>query len=457
MSSFWRPFLLLLVCLPALAAAAPIHPGQFGWVWPVELSGEGHLWQVEASKEIHEAFADPHRGDVAIFDSQGEAVPMGRVDDRDLASRETRWIAVPVYPLPGSSDGRAIDVRLHIETRDDKSLHLLGAGVGAMAATQPVGAWVLDTSDLDEPIRALQLRWSGTEDRKARLTVEASDDLERWSVLVPAATVIDLKDGDLRLSRQVIRLPGARRQTYLRLRTLEPVELPALRVEAQMGAGIPSRAPSWLEATLVSSEIEESNGKRRGIYLYDAAFADVEALRVIPKGPALADVVVSNPGDGPFQAVRGRFPLVRVGDAEPREEPIATGAATRRWKLEVSPPLDQPPRLELSFLPDRYLFLARGKGPFVFAAGSIEARGAHAPVEAALQEVRARAGEGWQPPTAALGGRKESAGRAAITPVPKPRWPIWLLWGVLSLGALAVAFAALQLLRTGRPSEPTRS
>lgn len=444
--------LLCFLVVPVAQAAPGILPGDFGWIWPLELQGADRLWQVEATAEIHEAFVDPSRRDVAIFDARGEAVPMGRVAPGDLVHSEAVWQRLAVFPLPRTPGGGAIDVRLHVERRAD-GLHRLDAELGQAGTGQVPGDFILDTSGLTGPIQSLRLGWStGQGDKKARFTVEASDDLERWTLVASGVTVMDLREDGRSLSRRVIDLPLLR-TAHLRLRALDSVELPDLQVEALVHPDRPGPRKEWLEARLVSSEIETGGGERpRGVYTYEAAFAEVEEVQIVPTaGAALADVrVLALP---PWKAARwterGRFTLVQVPGGGPKApgEPIHPGPVARRWRLEVTPPLDGPPGLRLAFVPDRYVFLLQGEGPWVLAAGSADTRGEAAPVEVALEEMRRREGAGWAPPVAGLGTRLESGGSAVATAHEGPVWGRWILWLVLSSGALAVALLALLVLR----------
>ena len=71
-----------------------------------------------------------------------------------------------------------------------------------------------------------------------------------------------------------------------------------------------------------------------------------------------------------------------------------------------------------------------------------------------LASLRASLGKDWQPPIAALGSARVSAGETALRAAPPPTpWRRWLLWGVLIGGALLVAAFALSLLRGAKPPE----
>ena len=113
------------------------------------------------------------------------------------------------------------------------------------------------------------------------------------------------------------------------------------------------------------------------------------------------------------------------------------------------------PDLMLGYRPDSVVFLAEGAGPYTLAAGSVSARHADYPVDAALTSLRASLGRDWQPPPAALGQAKASGGeavlKAAAPPVP---WRRWVLWAILVGGAALIAGLAISLLRGAKPPPP---
>jgi hypothetical protein len=83
-------------------------------------------------------------------------------------------------------------------------------------------------------------------------------------------------------------------------------------------------------------------------------------------------------------------------------------------------------------------------------AGSARAHRGDYPVDAALAQLRAKFGNDWQPPLAALGARATLLGVAAYTPALAPThrdWKTWLLWTVLVGGAALIGALAVSLLR----------
>ncbi|WP_417292822.1 DUF3999 family protein [Desulfovibrio porci] len=101
----------------------------------------------------------------------------------------------------------------------------------------------------------------------------------------------------------------------------------------------------------------------------------------------------------------------------------------------------QPPALRVRWAGQQLYFMAGGPGPYTLAVGSLKAGDLAGTRDAALREL----------PVAAGPARLNMAELREQTPPPAydetPGGQRWLLWGVLLLGAAAMAFMAAQLLR----------
>ena len=103
--------------------------------------------------------------------------------------------------------------------------------------------------------------------------------------------------------------------------------------------------------------------------------------------------------------------------------------------------IKQPPALRVRWAGQQLYFMAGGPGPYTLAVGSLKAGDLAGTRDAALREL----------PVAAGPARLNMAELREQTPPPAydetPGGQRWLLWGVLLLGAAAMAFMAAQLLR----------
>jgi hypothetical protein len=446
------------VLLAAATGAADAEPTDYAYAWPLATPGDGGAFQVELTPEIHAVLVDPSLLDLEVFDGSGRPVPVARYEPPP-AEPVARTVPLPVFVLPRRPGDGAWDVRLRVERGPDRSLRQVAAEVGAEGAAPSAADYLLDASRLEAPVAALVLSWTPRPGATtARFAVEGSEDLEHWTVLVPAAAVVSLHADGKALERREIPVPSSR-WSYLRLRALDRAHLGDLRVEAELVPAPAAPERRWIGTTLASEETRElpGGGRRVGIYTYEVpGWFDVEAVRLEPVGRrVLSQVTVrSVVGEGGNAAwlPRGGFTLVDVRQGEEAvirdEATLSPGPRSRSLRIEATPPFERAPELFVAPRPDRIAFLAEGTGPYRLAAGSGSARRTEAPVPEALAELRRRFGRTWEPPIATPGAREVLGGERALEPAPEPLpWKSWILWAVLAGGAGLVVALAVRLLR----------
>lgn len=451
-----------LACAASVAQAA--QPGDYAYRWPLATDGQNAAArQFELTPEVYAALVDPQLGDFEVFNADGQPVPVARLTVDPQAQPGVAEVALPIFALPRAADGSGDDVSLRLERDGTGRLHLLEANVDA-GQPQTLIDYVLDADLNRDPARPatvdrLQLRWPETGDARTRFAVDGSDDLEHWETLVDAAAVVSLHQGGAMLQRRDITLPATGLR-YLRLRQLDGDPLPGLQVTARRLRAGASALP-WRRVTAAfESEAADDFGKGK-VYRYRLP-ASLPVGRVgigLGVDNATADVIVdARPGtvaatdDRTGWVPMGRtlvFRLRQGGVQVDNEDFVLTAPmAARDWRLRSPVALAPPPKLEVAYLPDRFVFLAQGRGPFVLAAGSRVARRPPLPVEEALAPLRKRLGADWMPPVATLGARADAAGTKAYDEPEKPLdWRRWMLWGFLVVGAAVVGGFALTLLR----------
>ena len=117
---------------------------------------------------------------------------------------------------------------------------------------------IIDARDSDEPVRAIQFEWQSPDGAsQVQVSIEASEDLDRWRVLVPASTLLLATLGDQQLRRERIALPP-QQYKYLRVqRTDGGPPLAINRVIAERVGAAVEIEPFWFMATtLVTDDIQ---------------------------------------------------------------------------------------------------------------------------------------------------------------------------------------------------------
>ena len=473
-------FALSAAMLSAAFAAVAAQPeaskatGDYAYRWPLKAEGQNAAWQFELTPEVYAALIDPELGDFVVLNADGQAVPVARLTVDPATRPGVAQAPLPVFALPrrAGAVGGSDDLALRLERDANGRLRLLQVDMGAsatgsatLATSMPAVAapidYVMDADLGRDPKRPatvdrLDLRWPEAGDIHARFAVEGSDDLEHWQMLVDAAAVVSLRRGGSVLQRRDIALPPTSLR-YLRLRQLDGDPIPGLQVTARRTRG-GAQPPQWrrLRAEFVDTA-PDAFGKGH-LYRYRLP-AKLPVGRVgvtLGADNATAEVILdaqngSVSGEEVWTPI-GRTLLFRLqqnGLRIDNEDYALTAPITaREWRLRSPIALAPAPTMDVAYLPDRFVFLAQGNGPYTLAAGSRDARRDPLPVEQALAPLRLRLGAEWSPPVATLGVRSEAAGTQAYAEKPTPPdWRRWLLWGFLVLGAAIVGGFALSLLR----------
>jgi Protein of unknown function (DUF3999) len=439
----------------------------YAYRWPLKTDGNNVAWQFELTPEVYAALRDPKLRDFEVFNAEGRAVPVAPLNQTAQISPQMQWAWLPTFALP-REQAVGGNIGLRIERDSNGQLRMLDAQVqGATPATTTDGAvgaaaaidYVIDASGIKRESRTatidrLDLQWPyGDRDTRARFAVDASDDLENWQPLVEAAAIVSLKQQNATLQRRTIALP-ATAQPYLRLRQLDGDALPSLQIQARRLDPTTSMYAGFITRTAVATYVDSGDaeqGARWYRYRLPAALPVTHLGIVLASENATAEFDVQALVGEQWTSV-GRQTVFRLrqGDLTIDNDDYMLGMATtaREWRLSSVAPLDTPPSIKVTYLPDRFVFLAQGKGPYTLAAGSRSAQRTPLPVEQALAPMRTHFGADWQPPTASLGARAAAGGDAAYdAPKTPPNWRGWLLWVLLIGGALIVAGFAMSLIR----------
>jgi hypothetical protein len=473
----------MLICILAYVSAHAADSHNYAYSWPITTEGSSAAYQVELTPEIYAALTTQDLRDLDVVNAAGDSVPTASYHPFAAAARDQRR-AVPMFaiPAPETSAANTEDsIHLHIERGPDGKLRSLDAQVapassGAGMAMNEVPALtpsaalssrfanaptiVLDASHLREPLSRLKVTWDRHVNAAPRFSVSASEDLQSWRTLVPNATFVQINQDGNELTRNEVPLDGANHNYLMLTRLDSAVALPALTVEivTPMSAQQPVR--HWITAS--SDGIDPSPPQKSSHtffhYHLDAPIS-IDAINVqLADDNSVAHVSVWSKsifasGTGWSSNIGSIVAFrLRQGDAllVNDSKQGSASARSREWNVELDTPMSHAPTLELGYIPDRFVFLAQGAGPFRLIAGSATMRHGDAPVDVALNQLRASAGNDWTPPLAALGARSDLQGEKALAAEPPPapqHWKTWLLWTVLVAAAAIVASLALSLLR----------
>jgi hypothetical protein len=439
---------------------------RYAYRWPLKTEGDQVAWQFELTPEIYAALRDPELRDFEVINAEGRAVPVAPLTESAQVSPRSQWMWLPSFALPRDA-ATADDIGLRIERDESGQLRMLEARAQetqTAAATAKNVDYVIDASTVNPNTAArdsraatidrIELQWPyGERDTRTRFAVDVSDDLDQWQTLVEGATVVFLRQGASTLQRRTIAMPKTAKR-YLRLRHIDGDALQSLQVQARRHDTTTSAYANFVTRTIAAEYAgKEDAGQGAQWYRYrlPAALPATQLGIALTTDNATADLET--------QAFIGEqwMPMgthtvfrLRQGDVVVDNDDYNLNVATvaREWRFRSIVALEPAPKLDITYLPDRFVFLAQGKGPYTLVAGSRSAKRAPMPVEQALAPMRKHFGAEWEPPVASLGARATAGGDAAYdAPKTPPNWRGWLLWALLIGGALIIAGFAFSLIR----------
>ena len=444
-SDFARQWPVLGECqaTPAAAAAAAPAATRVGPAAVVDCDG---AFAIALDESVYRQATDPQLRDLSAFDADGSPLAFGPMPPT-YRKPPQEWRDAAWFALPATSDLRPGDLHLHVQRDTAGNLNLdatLSHGPGLV-----VHDLLVDVQAGERQVDGIEFELAmDAPDFSTILAVDASDDLQSWRPVSPAAAVAQLRQGGHALVRRRIEFTPIRAR-YLRLHSIAgDVGLPlrGLRLSLHADSAV---ADDFARASLRADFLGREG--RAFTYLLPAR-APVDRVNIrLADDNAIASFSVSarEPGERNWRYI-GQIDAFRLrGAGVSLDNEAMDIAATRapQWRIESSIALSQPPVLELSWQPEEWLLLTHGKPPYRVLAGSRVARRDDFPLEMLVGEIRRRYGAGWRPAPATLGAMADAGGEAALRAWDPARKRTLLLWGVLALAALAIIAMVLRLLR----------
>ncbi|HEY7639471.1 MAG TPA: DUF3999 domain-containing protein [Steroidobacteraceae bacterium] len=449
-----RPLLIAACLFVAASPAFGAAPTLDDYAQGIDIDAPSGTPLIETTlpDAVYQAVTRADLGDVRVFNAEGQPVPHAFCTAPIAVEPAITEESLPVFELRDAPVHAAAGARIEIRT-----------GRGADVVVEPVGpdaeangrTHIMDAHDSSEPIRAVQFDWQSPDGAsQVKVSIWASDDLDRWAVIVPASTLLHATMGDKQLTRERVELP-ARAYRYLRVQRVDGGEpLVITSVIAERVGAAQEIEPAWFMATNHVTDDPEvlffDTGRRAPVtYARLRLPQDNSSVRVTLHSRDDAKAPWSERWHGEAYRI--------VSDTQRRESPPGNFDATsdRYWRVKIAkdPQLYRETALELGYRPARLRFLAQGSGPFTLAYGS---KRAAVSMASACDALLADVGSDERSKLVAEGSVQTPrvlGGDAALRPPPK-QTPVRLvvLWSVLIVGVgvlLAMALILLKRVRSG--------
>jgi len=423
----------------------------FAYGYNLEIDGDGAIYSLYLNEKIYQGLLREDRGDLRIFNSVGEVVPHDIRRFEKTTKKSVAEKTLPYFPLFKNNKSETINTmskNIHITTNDHGTI--IDLNYGALRIKKRLkAAYIIDASSLKNTPNHLLLDWDSTnENFILKLHIEGSDDLDSWRKLTPSTTISNMKWAEHTLVQRKIKLPGAI-PNYLRISWTGNEEFKLNTLTAHFSDTYQAQTRQW--SVFLPAKFDKFNSS----YYYNTqSVIPIDRINVqLPIKNTLVNVLIeSSPTrDGPwFSRYRGllydlQFDENRLVNANIHQ----TVNSHRHWRVQIlnGGELGAKPQLRLGWIPEQLLFVATGESPFTLTYGSAHVDAITAPLGILLSESVIKQ-QGRLIKAARLGVAIDFDNRSSLEPEkPELDWKKYILWAVLILGVLLLAFMAFRLFK----------
>ena len=461
MKHYCRMLLAGLVAACIASAIADELPArdEYAYGFGLETQGDEEFFGLAVPIPVYRSVVDPKMRDAGVYNADGQPVPRifehPEVKDNDIE----RELPLGLVALYGEQTAQAD--QLHIlfrQTAAGTTLEVESGkppGVGAVnqADNFPLAAYIADTRDLEQDIKALEFTWP-QQDKGiiGRVRVEDSDDLQNWRQ-VGSATLAELQLEDTRIEHRRVEL-SRDVSDYLRITWSNMPD--AWRLEAVTGIYTEKGTPNqrdWLTLEAAADSEKERE------YVFDGGgFPPVDRVSVLLPDENIvvrASIFYRHNEQGGWRFSHDAifYNITRQGNVLQSSAINVNVQRAAEWKVRIDSGITtSPPQLKLGWRPDQLVFLAQGTAPFELVTGRAKDRLDNYPQQRMLGDsaIFRMLRETGQEGVATLGSRYVVAGQQHLEIHEKSIWRTLLLWGGLSSAILLVGWLVISLTREMR-------
>lgn len=441
--------ILISLSITTMAIAGPV-PNNFAYGIPLQVEKGNAVYGFSLPIDVYKGITRNDLSDICVFNGNGEIVPYSLQRPASEKGGPNEFAPLPIFPLLGKPE-QSLD-GLSLQVKKDRSGSIINVNTNDKNVSAPkVIAYLIDGSKLDKPLSALDLELEPIpEGAIFSVVVESSDDLERWSTRVSGATIASLNYKGHNIDKRTVEI-GSVKAKYFRVSLAGTNEMVKIKgVNAKIAAQAVEQPRQWLTATA------QVQGDKPGEYTFDlTGLMPVDRIKVLlPEMNTLVRAAFySRASEKDPWLERGSATLYRLRkDGSEIISPDLAISITpdRFWLMRVDNSgggLGRGiPKLAAGWIPYRLIFVPRGNGPFTLAYGSgINAGTCSAGSNYLLPELTEGKKEKVTIWPATAGRQEILGGDSALRKQVPLNIKQMVLWGVLGLGVLLLAWMAIRL------------
>jgi hypothetical protein len=443
---------ILFVAFAGPAFAAEPVPNDFAYGMRLATAGGEALYEVTLPTDVYRGVTRGDLGDICVFNGRNEVVPFTIFRPAPRLTGQPESVPLPLFPLMAEPGRKADTLSLQVNKNKSGSIINITAGDGT-GTKREIVAYIVDASHIDGVISALEPQLGPTGEGFVRnISVQSSNDLEHWTYKVRNFAVVRLRYGQHTLERSTIELDGSKSR-YYRISSTDGSEMPDLKgISARLASPTPQPARQWV---YVAAKLKKKGDYFE--YLFDSGGRmPTDRIRVrLPQDNTLVNAVFfsrQSPADSWSQRGSSLVYRVHLRGSEIKSPDFPFPPDTDRfWMMKI----DRTggglghgvPGLELGWVPEKVVFVARGGGPFTLAYGSSRTRVGDRGNDL-LTEFKNLQKENVAARAVETGPQFFLGGTAVLRPGMTPQnWKTAVLWAVLVAGVTLLTWMALRLYR----------
>lgn len=444
---------------PSLATES-LRPEDFRAQFPLANVVEG-LNAVELTEPVYRMAGRRSLDDLRVFNARGEVLPFAALPPVPPAVPEVHVVELALAALPARPSARDATLQayaLRFE-RDRERAVLEIRGDLAAPASADIGGYLIDARPLKDRAGRLVLGFApDAPDFAGRVDVLGSEDLVNWRVLARAPLARERRLGGEAIEKNRVELSAppsflrigwpdapAPRLGAVHFEVLTPVAVPLPRARLAVSAGDDGRrlyadVPPALPIERLFIRLPEVNMSERVTVYRHVADPAPRTRRpgVLPRRA---------PEHWAHAGTVDVFRVLRDG-VEVESEGLVFRVPTDGVRIDAAHAFgDAPPTVEVEWRPVRIAFAARAPGPYRLAVGhegvppspSLDVRALLLPDDPSGMKLPIARIE------SAAVDRADAATARAARIAAQAHWPRVLLWGVLGLAVLGLAWMAWRL------------
>ena len=185
--------LLTAACLFVVASSALGAPPKLDdYAQGIDIVAPSGLPLVEMPlpDAVYQTVTRADLGDMRVFNAEGQPVPHAFCTALTAGGADGHRALAAGVRAARRAASRAGGSRIEVQTPSGTQVNVREPGSGKPVAING-HIHIIDARDSEEPIRAIQFDWQSPDGAsQAQVSIEASDDLDKWRVLVPASTLL---------------------------------------------------------------------------------------------------------------------------------------------------------------------------------------------------------------------------------------------------------------------------